>query len=89
MRAEVLQHQTILQEIVDRHLLKEDTRPFNPQVLLATSGAANAGIDNPGVYGVFCFEFPPSTEDCIQKEGRAGRRVPMPGDTRDWYCICI
>ena len=47
-------------------------RPFNSQVILVTSGAANAEIDNKDVHGVFRFEFPPSVEDCIQEEGRAG-----------------
>jgi len=66
----------------------ECDRPFNPQVMLATSGAANAGIDNKDVHGVFRFEFPPSVEDCIQEEGRAGRRNGA-DHTTDWYCICI
>ena len=63
-------------------------RPFNPQVMLATAGAANAGIDNKNVHGVFRFEFPPSIEDCIQEEGRAGRRVGADHLT-DWYYCCI
>jgi hypothetical protein len=29
----------------------EAARPFNPQMLTATSGAANAGLDSPDVYG--------------------------------------
>ena len=66
----------------------ESVRPFNPQVMLATSGAANAGIDNKNVHGVFRFEFPPSVEDCIQEEGRAGRRIGA-DHTTDWYCICM
>ena len=32
--------------------------PFNPQVMLATSGSENAGIDNSSFYGVFRFYFP-------------------------------
>ena len=28
------------------------TQPFNPQILTATSGAANAGLDSQDVYGV-------------------------------------
>ena len=63
-------------------------RPFNPQVILATSGAANAGIDNKNVHGVFRFEFRPSVEDCIQEEGRAGRKCGA-AHTTDWYYICI
>ena len=40
---------------------------------MATSGAANTGIDNANVYGIFRFDFPPSVEDIIQENGRAGR----------------
>ena len=61
---------------------------FNPQVLLATSGAANAGIDNPQVYGVFRAETPLSIEDFLQEKGRAGRldgAVP----TSDFYVACV
>ena len=68
--------------------LSDDDRPFNAQVMIATSGAANAGIDNPNVHGAFRYEFPPSIEDCIQEEGRAGRRVGADSST-DWYTICI
>ena len=46
---------------------------FNCQVLFATSGAANCGIDNNQIYGVFGLEVPPSCEDMVQEEGRAGR----------------
>jgi hypothetical protein len=35
----------------------EAARPFNPQMLTATSGAANAGLDSPDVYGVGRAEF--------------------------------
>lgn len=62
--------------------------PFNPQVMLATSGAANTGIDNENVHGVFRFEFPPSVKYCIEEEGRAGRRIGA-DHTTDWYYICI
>ena len=55
--------------------------------MLATSGAAHSGIDNKDVHGVFIFEFPPSIEDCVQEEGRAGRRVGANSST-DWYNIC-
>ena len=66
----------------------EGDRPFNSLVMLPISGAANTGIDNKGVHGVFRFEFPPSIEDCIQEEGMAGRRNGA-DHTTDWYCICI
>ena len=66
----------------------DEDHPFNPHVMLATYGAANAGIDNSTVHGVFRFDFPPSIEDYIQEEGRAGRRVGA-NSTTDWYIICI
>jgi superfamily II DNA helicase RecQ len=45
---------------------REDARPFNPQILTATSGAANAGIDDPDVFGVCRMDFPPSLMDVHQ-----------------------
>jgi hypothetical protein len=35
---------------------REDKRPFNLQILVATLGAANAGIDDPEVFGVWCVQ---------------------------------
>ena len=61
---------------------------FNPQVLFATSGAANCGIDNENIYCVFRAEIPPSCEDMVQEEGRAGRRVGANPGT-DCYTVCI
>ena len=66
----------------------DDDDAFNPQVLLATSGAANCGIDNDNIYCVFRGEVPPSCEDMVQEEGRAGRRVGASCNT-DSYTICI
>ena len=51
---------------------REDKRPFNPQILVATSGAANAGIDDPEVFGVCRLKFPPSIIDVNQEKGCAG-----------------
>jgi superfamily II DNA helicase RecQ len=51
---------------------REEARPFNPRILTATSGAANAGIDDKEVYGVCLLEFPPSCLDIKQEKGRAG-----------------
>ena len=45
---------------------------FNPQVMFATSGAANCGIDNPNIYSVFRGEVPPSCEDMIQEGAELG-----------------
>jgi hypothetical protein len=69
-------------------LCPEDERPFNPQILTATSGAANAGLDDPEVYGVTRLEFPPSLLDVQQEKGRAGRRPEATSDT-DWYMLCF
>ena len=66
----------------------EHSRPFNPQVLVATSGAANAGIDDPEVFGVTRMEFPPSLLDVKQEKGRAGRR-PTASSTTDFYLMCF
>jgi hypothetical protein len=66
----------------------ENARPFNPQILTATSGAANAGIDDPEVFGVCRTEFPPSILDVKQEKGRAGRRSTANSAT-DWYLLCI
>jgi len=66
----------------------EDKRPFNPQILVATSGAANAGIDDPEVYGVTRMDFPPSLLDVQQEKGRAGRR-PFANSDSDWYLLCL
>ena len=51
---------------------KTEEESFNPQVLFVTSGAAYCGIDNSKINGVFRMEVPPSTEDMVQEEGRAG-----------------
>ena len=61
---------------------------FNPQVLFATSGAANCGIYNENIYSVFRVEVPPSCEDMTQEEGRIERRVGASPST-DSYTICI
>jgi superfamily II DNA helicase RecQ len=46
---------------------------FNPRLLVATSGAANAGLDDPNVCGVFLLDFPALIIDWAQEKGRAGR----------------
>ena len=69
-------------------LTESNEQKFNPQVLFATSGAANAGIDNPQVHGVFRSEAPPLIVDCLQERGRAGRR-PGASPQTDFYTITI
>ena len=50
--------------------------------------AANAGIYNPDMYGVLRVEMPPSLEDCVQEQGRAGR-CPGSNAASDVYTICV
>ena len=69
----------------DRHV---GDKGFNPQVLFATSGAANCGIDNHSIYCVFRGEIPPSCEDMVQEEGRAGRRTTANPST-DSYTVSL
>jgi superfamily II DNA helicase RecQ len=69
-------------------LCTEAERPFNPQILAATSGAANAGLDDPEVFGVTRIDFPPSCLDIKQEKGRAGRRPDATSDS-NWYLLCF
>jgi superfamily II DNA helicase RecQ len=57
-------------------------------MLTATSGATNAGLDSPDVYGVGRSEFPPTLVDVLQEKGRAGRR-PTASPATDWYLVCF
>lgn len=61
---------------------------FSPRVLFATSGAANAGIDNHRIHGVFHGELPPSIEVAVQERGPAGR-PPDSSISTYWYVSCI
>ena len=72
----------------EEKLTECNKQKFSPQVLFATSGAANAGIDNPQVHGVFRSEAPPSIVDCLQERGRAGRR-PGASSQTDFHTITI
>jgi hypothetical protein len=56
-----------------RTFVQGSSDSFNPQLLVATSGAANAGLDDPNVCGVFRLDFPASIVDWAQEKGRAGR----------------
>jgi hypothetical protein len=64
------------------------TQPFNPQILTATSGAANSGLDSEDVFGVGRAKFPPTLDNVLQEKGRAGRR-PNASAATDWYLVCI
>ena len=67
---------------------REESRPFNPRILTATSGAANAGINDAEVFGVCLLQYPPSCLDVKQEKGRAGRRLSA-APMSDWYLLCI
>ncbi len=66
----------------------EADRPFNPQLLMATSGSANAGIDCKFIQGVGRGEFPPSIRDLMQELGRAGRWAYSEKDGC-WYLVSL
>jgi hypothetical protein len=65
----------------------EPNRPFNPQILMATSSSTNCGIDSPDVDGVFRTEIAKSVRDAFQESGRAGRWLLSERDGV-WYCFC-
>ena len=46
---------------------------YNPRILLATSGATNAGIDSNQINAVFRLDMPSTRVDIVQERGRAGR----------------
>ena len=52
-------------EVAGRQNSEDADKIFNPQVLFATSGAANTGINNSDIYGVLRAELPPSLKDYI------------------------
>jgi superfamily II DNA/RNA helicase len=60
---------------------------YCPRFLLATSGAANAGIDCDDVFGVYRLDFPPSLLDWCQEKGRAGRLLSATPD-QYFYHLC-
>jgi hypothetical protein len=64
------------------------TQPFNPRILTATSGAANAGLNSRDVYGAGCAKFPPTLVDVLQEKGRAGRH-PTASAATAWYLVCL
>jgi superfamily II DNA helicase RecQ len=59
---------------INKFINMADTGDFKPQVLCATSGVGNAGIDSLDIRAVFRLDFPPSIIDVCQEKGRAGRR---------------
>jgi len=70
------------------NFMGEADEEYNPRILVATSGASNAGIDSDDVVGVFRLDMPPNEVDAVQERGRAGRFVGASSDTC-FYNICI
>jgi hypothetical protein len=66
----------------------EEKRPFNLQILVATSDAMNVGIDSPEVSSVSRMDFPPSLLDVQQEKGCVGCR-PFANSNLDWYLLCV
>jgi hypothetical protein len=65
------------------------TQPFNPQLLTATSGVANPGLDNQDVDRVGRADFPaPTLVIVLQEKGCAGR-CPTAYAATDWYLVCL
>jgi ATP-dependent DNA helicase RecQ len=52
----------------------------NINVLCATSGVGNVGLDSPHIRNVFRMDLPPSPLDFVQEIGRAGRVNPSDPD---------
>ena len=53
--------------------MSEGTEEYNPRILIATSGATNAGIDLNKIYSVVRLDIPSSRVDIVQDRGQAGR----------------
>lgn len=66
---------------------KDPSNRFDPHILIATSGAANAGIDSPSVHLVPHDGFPASSKDLLQELGRAGHRPALLMIATDRCCI--
>ena len=53
--------------------LSEGTEEYNPRILVATSGATNAGIDLNKIYCVVQLDMTSSCVDIVQECGQARR----------------
>jgi hypothetical protein len=62
-----------LTETIQNEDGSESQLHFNPRVLVATAGAANAGLDSPDVRIIARDGFPPTIQDMTQELGRAAR----------------
>ena len=53
--------------------MSEGSKEYNPRILVATSGATNAGIDSNQIYSVIRLDMPSKRIDIVQERGCAGR----------------
>jgi len=60
----------------------------NLNVLCATSGVGNAGLDSRNIRAVYRVDFPPSILDISQERGRAGRREDATAENYS-YNLCF
>ena len=66
----------------------DDDNAHYIQILCATSGVGNAGIDSPSIRAVYRIDFPPSILDICQEKGRAGR-TPHATPNDFFYKLCF
>jgi superfamily II DNA helicase RecQ len=66
---------------------KDPSDSFDPRILIATSGSADAGIDSPCVCVVLHDSFPTSIEDLLQELGQAARCPASLRIATDCCCI--
>ena len=50
-----------------RTFMAQQTIKYNPRVLVATSGASNAGIDLNDIYPIFCLDMPLTYVNIVQE----------------------
>ena len=76
--------------IINRFVNGRDALGKKMNILCATSGVGNAGIDCPDVRAVYRIDFPPSIADLSQECGRAGRRNDATPDNYVYQvAICL
>jgi hypothetical protein len=70
------------------YVSQESNLLHDVQILCATSGVANAGIDSKNVYCALRTEFPPSIQDMCQEKGRVGH-IPSASPNDFSYVVCF
>ena len=76
--------------IINRFVNGREALGKRMNILCATSGVGNAGIDCPDVRAVYRIDFPPSIADLSQECGRAGRQNDATADNFVYrVAICL